>query len=323
MRSHLVPCAMNWLHTITLMALIGLLSWGVAHALFGPRITAVLILIAVIGIMLRVRGGRAALRRRMGGRRLAADELEAFHEMVAGLARRAGLRRPPELWYTPSGVPNAHAVGTRRRSAIAISDGLIHALEPREIAGVIAHEIAHIAHGDLWIMQTAEAMSRALSWILRLAKFFLLLAFPFVLSGAVPFSWKVPAIVFGYQFLMMALVSAVSRVREFEADRGAAAIVEDPAAVLATLERMGRIAPARLRDRLWPFSLFNSHPTPAERIARLRRVIPVDRNVQVLSVSGESRMSTSTRVAHGEARARIASTKAQAMEDPIPDECPF
>ena len=76
------------------------------------------------------------------------------------LAERASLPGTPVLYYVPSRLINAFAVGNAKRSAIALTDGLLRNLPRRELAAVIAHEVAHIAHGDLRVMGLADYVSR-------------------------------------------------------------------------------------------------------------------------------------------------------------------
>lgn len=323
MRSHFISRAMNWLTTVALLALIGVLSWGVAHEILGLRVTGVIIVISVLAMIYRVLGARGLVRRQMGGRRIEANELEELHDLVARLSRAAGLRRKPELWYTPDSRPNAHAFGTRSRSGIAVSDGLLRLMEPREIAGVVAHEVAHIAHGDLWIMQGALAMSRALHRMMRLGKILLVLVVPFVLLGVAPVPWEFILAIFGYQAVMTALVRTVSRIREFEADRGGAAITGDPGALLSALKRMTEISPPRLRDRLWPFTLFNSHPSLADRETRLLRM-KTSRGVVPDAVVQQAPAPKSKPV---RARVKRSAEPGQSVrrspQDPTLGDCPF
>lgn len=321
MRTHLAPRVMNWLHTAALLAMMGVLSWGVAYFILGPRVTTVVVAISLASMVFRVWGARSVLRREMGARKLASNEIEHIQDLVAKLSRSAGLRRTPELWYSLDASPNAYALGTRRRSFIAISDGLLYALEPREIAGVIAHEVAHIAHGDLWILHGAQAMARALSGMMRLGTVLCLLMIPFVLADMISFAWEIPAAIFGYQAMMTGFVRAVSRVREFEADRGAAAITGDPEALISGLERMNEISPPRLRDRLWPFSLFNSHPSTVDRVTCLLRIKPSRANVPetVTQKVPEARPAQ----AKPGRPARSGQSKRRALKNPILGDCPF
>ncbi|MFH4209857.1 M48 family metalloprotease, partial [Acinetobacter baumannii] len=76
------------------------------------------------------------------------------------LAARAGLPAVPVPHYVPSGVVNAFATGTKHHAAIALTDGLLRSRTPRELNGVLGHEIAHIANEDLRVMGLADSISR-------------------------------------------------------------------------------------------------------------------------------------------------------------------
>src|SRR5262245_61354035 len=80
--------------------------------------------------------------------------------LASELARLAGLPVTPKLFVVPSKLMNAFAVGRREDSAIAITDALARNLTMRELAGVLAHEISHIAHGDMRVMAFADMVSR-------------------------------------------------------------------------------------------------------------------------------------------------------------------
>lgn len=85
------------------------------------------------------------------------------HEMWAllrELPTRAGLPATPVPHYVPSAVVNAFATGSKQEASIALTDGLLRSLNPRELAGVFAHEVAHIANEDLRVMGLADSVSR-------------------------------------------------------------------------------------------------------------------------------------------------------------------
>ncbi|PPE88395.1 peptidase M48, partial [Escherichia coli] len=77
---------------------------------------------------------------------------------IAELARRADLPRAPKLYRVSSPLPNAFAMGSPEDSTICVTDGLLQLLDGRELVGVLAHEVGHIANRDLWIMGLADMM---------------------------------------------------------------------------------------------------------------------------------------------------------------------
>lgn len=213
-----------------------------------------------------------------GARRLAPNELPEAQRIIETLARRAELPAVPDLYYLPSAVPNAFAVGSPESSAIAVSDGLLRTLTLREFTGVLAHEMSHIAHRDLWIMGLADVMSRVTALMSLLGQFILLVNLPLLLVGAVVVPWIVPLLLLFAPTIMSLLQLALSRAREFAADLGAARLSGDPMGLARALEKLERRQGRFWEEILLPGrripdpSLLRTHPPTEERIARLREL---------------------------------------------------
>lgn len=208
----------------------------------------------------------------------AAPEL---HRLVASLARRAGLPRPPALYYVPSSMLNAFAVGRRSESAIGVTDGLLRGLTGRQVAGVLAHEVSHIRSDDLWIMTLADTVGRLTHGVAYAGLALVLLGLPMLASGsAVPL--LISAVLIAIPTVVTLLQLALSRAREYDADLEAVALTNDPqglASALRTLEaREGRIwerilvPHGRTPDPL----LLRTHPPTDERVRRLLALAPAD-----------------------------------------------
>lgn len=202
-------------------------------------------------------------------------EFPEGYDLLRRLSARAGLERVPRLYWLPSAILNAFATGRRDRAAICLSDGLLRALSPRELAGVIAHELSHIRNDDLWIMGLADLVSRITSLLSWLGQLLLLLNLPFVLAGEAVVPWHVVLLLVFAPTIVGLLQLALSRAREFDADLDAAGLTGDPkglASALAKLERyQGRyweeiFLPGR---RIPVPSLLRTHPPTEERIKRL------------------------------------------------------
>jgi heat shock protein HtpX len=200
-----------------------------------------------------------------------------LERLAATLAQRAGLKRSPQLHRVQSPMVNAFAVGSREDPHIALTDGLLARLDLREIAGVLAHEIAHIAQGDLRVMGLADYVSRLCSLMALTAQFALLVSAPAWMMGAVEINW--PALVlllFSPQLALLAQLG-LSRVREFDADLMAARLTGDPlglASALAKIERVSRSWRAWLTPG-WGNpepSWARTHPATELRIARLKEL---------------------------------------------------
>mgnify|MGYP001024924208 FL=1 len=120
-----------------------------------------LALFAVAGALLLDPVAASALSLRLY--RVRALHPQQAHEMWAllrELPARAGLPATPVPHYVPSAVVNAFATGSKQEASIALTDGLLRSLSPRELAGVFAHEVAHIANEDLRVMGLADSVSR-------------------------------------------------------------------------------------------------------------------------------------------------------------------
>ncbi|MDH3222410.1 MAG: zinc metalloprotease HtpX [Gemmatimonadota bacterium] len=195
--------------------------------------------------------------------------------MVQVLARRADLPRPPELHYIPSPMINAFAVGTRRASGLAVTDGLLRALTPREIAGVLAHEVGHIAGGDTKVMMLADLFSRLTGVLSNLGQLLLFLNLPLLLFSDYGIPWALIIVLVLAPSVSVLLQLALSRSREYDADRVAATLTGDPRGLGSALAKMERYQGGFLEQIFAPGrrvpepSLLRTHPQTEDRIRRL------------------------------------------------------
>ena len=214
-----------------------------------------------------------------GARPLHPDEAPDLWAVLRELAARAGLPAVPVPHYVPSGVVNAFATGSKHHAAIALTDGLLRSLTPRELTGVLGHEIAHIANEDLRVMGLADSISRLTHLLALLGQLAIVLSSPALLLGVTEVNW--PALLLLAVAPQLALLAqlGLSRVREFDADRLAAELTGDPhglASALAKIERVSRSWRAWLLPG-WGNpepSWLRTHPATAERIERLLELAP-------------------------------------------------
>lgn len=227
--------------------------------------------------------GGAMFRRLLGGVPLPPEAAPELHAMVRALARRAGLPRAPALFLLPSSVLQAMAAGDRARPGIALTYALLRALPPRELAGVLAHEIAHIRHGDVRVMRLAAAAASLTRLMGTLGIVLLFLWFPVLLAAGEAPSPAVVLLLMAGPMLGDLLILSLSRRRELLADAGAVELTGDPAGLAAALARLERLQGddwERLASRSGARWLrwFRTHPTIRERITRLSeavRAVPV------------------------------------------------
>ncbi|MEM0899422.1 MAG: zinc metalloprotease HtpX [Pseudomonadota bacterium] len=193
------------------------------------------------------------------------------HAILNELAYRAGLQIKPKLFIVKSRMLNAFAVGRLEDSAIAVTDGLLHALTKRELAGVLAHEVSHIKNEDIKVMGLADAISRMLS-MMSIAGLF---ALTFNVAGFSQVSWLGVAALIAAPSIGSILQLALSRTREFDADYGAAMLTGDPDGLSSALSKLEYWQRRRLEAMALPVgrlaepSMLRSHPPTDQRIARL------------------------------------------------------
>lgn len=257
----------------------GLVGMGLGAALalpFSPRISPQMVL------------------RMYRARELGPRDLPEVVDAVARLAERAGLERRPRLYYVPSAMLNAFAVGERNDAALVVTDGLLRALTLRELVGVLAHEISHVRNNDLWLMGLADVVGRLTRLMTLFGIALLILGLPMWLTGAASLPLLlIPLLLFAPQLTVL-LQLALSRSREFDADLDAAGLTGDPeglASALFKLERFQRGLWERILMpgyRLPEPSLLRTHPPTAQRVERLRALAPRARGVAPLWDFGDA-----------------------------------
>jgi heat shock protein HtpX len=195
--------------------------------------------------------------------------------LASELSMRAKLTYLPELFYIPSSAPLAFSVGMGRNGAIALSDGLLRILSWRELVGVVAHEVSHIAGKDTRVMGIADVASRLVSTISSAGQLLLILNFPLYLLGVARLP-LLPLIVMMFAPVVMTLLQlALSRSREYEADLSAASLTGDPLGLASALQHMEQFQDQLLRRLFIPYgrvevpSVLRTHPGTTKRIERL------------------------------------------------------
>lgn len=254
------------------------IAWISVSAVAGPAITLMAVAGVVLGLLLAPSGPRQMILSAYGARRLGRSEFPLGVRILEELARRSGLPATPALYYVPSTLPNAFAMGTPGDSVICVSDRLLRMLDRRELAGVLAHEVSHIANRDLWIMGLADVMSRAVSVISYVGQLVLLLNLPLFLVGAATVPWQLPLILIFAPSVMALLQLALSRTREYDADLGAARLTGETRGLISALAKLERRVGRFWEDIVLPGrripepSLLRTHPPTGSRIARLKAV---------------------------------------------------
>jgi heat shock protein HtpX len=264
----------NLVHSALLLGGMVLLLALCAWPIFGLESVPWILLGGLIGLFLSPRLSPRVILNLYRTRELGAMEFPQGIRILDELATRAGID-PPSLHYVPSRTLNAFSLGSPGESAIAVTDGMIRHLTLREFAGVMAHEISHIRHNDLWVMGLADTITRLTRVMSFLGMLLLLVNVPLLLIGEAVIPWL------GVAFLIVAptigslMQLALSRAREYDADIDAAGLTGDPEGLASALKKLERyqgrfwediFAPGR---RIPDPSLLRTHPATEERVKRL------------------------------------------------------
>jgi heat shock protein HtpX len=265
--------------TVLMAALMGL-CMAIGYAIGGGRaLFPALMIGAVMNFFAFFFSDKIALAT-MGARPVSRQDDPELYEIVDGLARAADLPTPG-IYISPAEAPNAFATGRNpRHAAVCVTMGLRQMLSHDELAGVIAHELAHVRNRDILISTISAIVAGAISWVAYMAMF----------SGGRDRDDRDGSPLVGILIMVLAPLAAgliqmaISRSREFEADRMGASLVRSGrplASALQKLENGSRRVPLPVPDSqsnmfiVAPFTgsdmakLFMTHPPVKERIERL------------------------------------------------------
>jgi heat shock protein HtpX len=210
-----------------------------------------------------------------------------LYDRVARLAQKAGITTMPEVGIYESEELNAFATGpTRNRSLVAVSRGLLNRMSEKEVEGVLAHEMAHIANGDMVTLTLIQGVVNA--FVMFFARIIAFAATQFVKEDIRPMVNLVTVIVLEILFSIagMVVIAWFSRMREFRADAGGASLggKSNMIAALTALKNAydtsvpenstqktpASIAAFQISNKGGLISLFSTHPPLEERIRALQ-----------------------------------------------------
>ena len=221
----------------------------------------------------------------MGAKTVTAEEYPELHAAVSRLSQQADLPKP-RVAVVDADVPNAFAAGRNQRNAsVAVTTGLMRALDRDELDGVIAHELAHIKNRDVMVMTLASVLATIAFMMVRWGALFGGRGRGRG-GGGIVVAFGVSILVWILSYILM---RALSRYREYAADRGAAVITGNPAALASALAKISgeveRIPDRDMREEaelnaffIIPIKsgfvgrLFSTHPPTERRIERLREL---------------------------------------------------
>src|SRR5437660_10687427 len=179
---------------------------------------------------------RETIFRWFGARLLLPAELPELFNTLLDVCNRARLSRLPDIYCLPGpGDMNAYALGGPEGAAIILTEGLLRRMTRDEIAGILAHEVAHIRNNDAWTMSWAAALHRSIEWT-SLRGLALLRA----QHGGAPDSRPLAALLRAAPSIAQLLRLALSRTRELDADATALELTGDWRALIAALDKLER-----------------------------------------------------------------------------------
>jgi heat shock protein HtpX len=285
---------MNTLRTGILMAALTGIFLAVGALLGGSTGMVIAFVFALATNLFAYWNSDRVLLSMYGARPLDAQSAPDLYHLVERLAGQAGLPMP-KVYVTDNPQPNAFATGRNpEHAAVCVTSGLLQQVNQQELAGVLAHELGHVKHRDTLIMTVTAVMAGAISMLANMA-FFMGGAMgnqrdrnsPLGLVGMLLVTLLAP-------IAAVLVQAAISRSREFEADRAGAQITGRP---LWLASALGQIDQAAQRIENYPADanpatahmfivnplhggglagLFASHPSTQERIARLRAMAGQD-----------------------------------------------
>ena len=266
------------------MFMLGLLYVALVGALLAGGAGIAIMVVVMSGLLLAqlFLSDKIALRA-MGAKEVSPQEAPGLHAMIERLCIQADLPKP-KIAVADTDVPNAFAMGrSQKKAVVCATTGIVNALEPHELEGVMAHELAHVKNRDVLIMTVASFFASLAAMIMQFGFFF---------GGAgdddSPGILVVLLVSFLVYIISFFLMLALSRYREFGADRSAALVTGRPSALASALMKisgaMERVPQEDLRqaERMNAFfidptsvkgaiqTLFSTHPPMEKRIERLQ-----------------------------------------------------
>ncbi len=276
---------MNYLRTTILLAGMTAIFLGVGFMLGGEAGMMIALAVAIAMNVFAYWKSDKMVLRMYGAREIGRGDAQGFYGIVEQLAERADLPMP-KVYVMDNPQPNAFATGRNpENAAVAATTGLLQRLSSEEVAGVMAHELAHVKNRDTLIMTITATVAGAISMLANFGLWFgggsrnNPLGFVGVLLVAI----LAP-------FAAMMVQMAISRAREYEADRIGAEICGRPLWLASALEKIAGAAEVIDNDQaeanpatahmfiINPLhsravdSLFSTHPNTAERVRRLREM---------------------------------------------------
>lgn len=278
----------NTIKTVGLLTTLTMLLVLIGQYVGGAGGAAVFLLIALVMNMGAWWFSDKLALRMAGAREVSPEEAPELHSMIEHLAMLARLPKP-RVYIIENESPNAFATGRNpEHAAVAVTTGIQHLLNKDELAGVLAHELAHIRNRDTLISAVVATVAGAITWIASMLKW------GAIFGGFGRNSEEGGNVVGMLALAILAPIAAmiiqlaISRSREFSADATGARILGDPLPLASALEKLQYGVQRRPMAKASPATqhlyivnpvagvnaskLFSTHPPTEERVARLQQM---------------------------------------------------
>jgi heat shock protein HtpX len=275
--------------TTTLLGLLYVVFAVVLFQVLNVGLIPMLVIVVGLAFFQYYTSDKLALRA-SGAKIVERDQAPELHDMIERLCAMADLPKP-RVAIIDTDVPNAFATGrSPKHAAVAVTRGLWQRLEPQEIEGVLAHELSHVANRDVLIMTVASFFAMLAGLLTRFGLYSGMFGGGRRDNNSVPVWLIVLLVSVVTYFLSQILILAISRYREFAADRGSALITGAPEHLMSALQKISSdmfripqrdlrevegmnaffIIPANVKGSIG--SLFMTHPPLEKRLAALAEI---------------------------------------------------
>ncbi len=318
---------MNYTKTATLLFVLTGIFVLMGAAVGGRSGMVIAFVMALVMNVISLWKSDQVVLRMFGAQEVDSNSAPELVELVHALARRAELP-PPRVYVMQNPQPNAFATGRNpQNSAVAVSTGLLDILSREELSGVVAHELAHIKNRDTLTMMVAATIGGAISMMAQYLQFGMLFGSRRENSGGMGFVGALIAMI-AAPFAAMLVQTAISRSREYQADRMGAMIAGNPLWLASALQKIGARAKTIVNRQAEAVpaaahlfivnpltgrgidNMFSTHPNTENRIAELLKLA---REMGIAdgsdTASRESEVSSSEEASPWSSRPRSAQPK--------------
>lgn len=283
---------MNTLKSVMLLAVLSAILIWAGGAIGGKNGALIALMIAGVMNFISYWWSDKIVLSMYGAKEVTHDEAPELYNIVQELAQNAGLPMP-RVYVTPQEAPNAFATGRNpEHSAVAVTNGILKLLSREELKGVLGHELTHVKNRDILIGTIAATIAGAISYLAYMAQWA-------AIFGGIGGNQRSRGNIFTLLVMMivaplaaMIIRMAISRTREYGADKGGAQICGNPLYLANALRKLGQVSgriPMQVNEQVAEStahmlivsplfgggfaSLFSTHPPIEDRIARLEAMV--------------------------------------------------